>query len=289
MKKIAAVALTLALSLCMFGCGQKTASETNDESVTQDVVQEAVDKTKLESAINRATAIDPSSYTEASYGTLSSALSNAQTILDNGDATASEVNDATSALTSAIDGLSESFLGTLAAISPFEAATLSGSGDDVIDIPCIGYPCIIELTHDGNSNFAVKSIDKNGNNVDLLVNEIGAYNGTVTTYFDYSDSAMLEITADGSWTATFKPLASITKAENGSTFAGDGVVYIDENQLTKLSFSHDGESNFAVKAVGMNDSGLLVNEIGAYSGTVVWNQPQSFFIVSADGNWTISW
>ena len=37
---------------------------------------------------------------------------------------------------------------------------------------------IFEMTHDGQSNFAIQLLDNQGNFVDLLVNEIGTFNGS---------------------------------------------------------------------------------------------------------------
>ena len=181
------------------------------------------------------------------------------------------------------------FLDILTVFGSFEDVTVQGTGDDVIDIPCAGSPCLIGLYHDGSRNFIVKTYDSAGDSVDLLVNTIGEYYGMKTTYEDFEDSAMLEIKADGNWTAVFKPLNEMTKAENGSTFTGDNIVYIDEAAMSKVHFTHDGSRNFIVKAVGIEDYDLLVNEIGAYDGTVIWGEPQAFFIVQADGSWSISW
>ncbi len=177
----------------------------------------------------------------------------------------------------------------LLSLGTFDEVTVTGSGDDVVDIPCAGMPCIIEISHSGSHNFAVWSVDSSGDNVDLLVNEIGSYSGTVTTYTDYDDAAMLAITAGGSWSVTFKPMSAMEEATNGSSFTGDNVVLINADELTKVSFTHSGSSNFAVWGIGMTDVDLLVNEIGSYDGTVIWSQPQSFLIVNADGTWTVSW
>ena len=84
-------------------------------------------------------------------------------------------------------------------------------------------------------------------------------------------------------------MSSMQKLDNGAQLWGDNVVYIDESSLSKVSIVNNGESNFVVKAIGMDKSDLLVNEIGNYTGTVIWNQPQSFFIVHSSGQWTISW
>jgi hypothetical protein len=40
------------------------------------------------------------------------------------------------------------------------------------------------MTHDGKSNFSVVLYDKNGGCIDLLANEIGAYNGSASSRID---------------------------------------------------------------------------------------------------------
>lgn len=187
------------------------------------------------------------------------------------------------------ESVDTSFISVLDSFGNYEPSIVTGAGDSVIDIPNAGLPCLITLSYSGSSNFAVWSVDSAGNNVDLLVNEIGVYNGVVTTYFDFKDATMLSVSASGDWSITFSPLSHMPQAANGSVFSGDSVVYIDEPTMTKVSFSHEGDSNFVVKAVGMNSNKLLVNEIGLYSGTVIWNEPQAFFVVTANGPWSISW
>ena len=166
---------------------------------------------------------------------------------------------------------------------------MTGTGDGVVDIPSPGSPCLMEIHNSGSSNFAVHTVDASGENVDLLINEIGQYDGVVTDYTDYATPTMLSIHSSGNWSVTFRPMSSMQKLDNGAQLWGDNVVYIDESSLSKVSIVNNGESNFVVKAIGMDKSDLLVNEIGNYTGTVIWNQPQSFFIVHSSGQWTISW
>lgn len=177
----------------------------------------------------------------------------------------------------------------LASAGSFDAVTLTGSGDDVIDIPCAGKPCLMTISHSGSRNFAVHTVNSSGSNIDLLVNEIGPYSGVVTDWSKYQNATVLSITADGAWSVTFEPMSSVHIAQNGETFTGPNVVGIDVDSISKINFTHDGVSNFSVKGIGTSTSKLLVNEIGAYQGTVVWSNPQAFFIVEADGNWSISW
>lgn len=177
----------------------------------------------------------------------------------------------------------------LAGYGAFEATTVSGYGDDVIDIPCVGYPCIMDIEHNGGGNFAVHLVDKNGNNLDLLVNEIGSFTGTVTDWNYFEKATVISVKAGGDWSITFRPMSSIEIAQNGDSFTGPNVVGIDAGSISKISFTHNGSSNFVVRGVGTSSAKLLVNEIGSYDGTVVWSQPQAFFVVDADGDWTIAW
>lgn len=68
---------------------------------------------------------------------------------------------------------------------------------------------------------------------------------------------------------------------------------IPENSAAIATIAHRGSSNFAVKSIAADGSsnGLLVNEIGNYAGTVLFDTSISehsvAFDVEADGSWTI--
>ena len=87
--------------------------------------------------------------------------------------------------------------------------SFSGVGDSVISCALSSGNNIFEFTHLGRSNFAVWIYDGNGDR-DLLVNEIGRYEGT--TFLRGGDgfgdlvpgACILEITADGSWNAEIR-------------------------------------------------------------------------------------
>ena len=161
----------------------------------------------------------------------------------------------------------------LAKFGDFEETTVTGAGDDVIDLPAPGFPCIMKISHSGSRNFIVHIVDTSGNDVDLLINTIASYSGVVTDYERFSDAAMLSISADGNWSVTFKPLKSMARLENGGQIRGDCVAHIVEASLTKVNISNSGERNFIVRGIGLTRSILLVDEIGPYDGKVVWSQP----------------
>ncbi len=181
---------------------------------------------------------------------------------------------------SAPENTRTSFTDTLAGLGDFEQVVLAGNGDDVVDLPCAGMPCLMDVSYVGEHNFSVKHLNSAEESEDLLVNEIGEYFGTVTTYNDLVDSAMLEIHASGDWSITVRPMSSVLPLENGIPYQGSNVLYIDVDDMSRLNITNAGARNFVVRGVGLDRRDILVNEIGDYSGTVAWNQGQCFLIVS---------
>lgn len=171
-----------------------------------------------------------------------------------------------------------------------QALKLNGTGDTVTSKFSLenGF-VIINATHQGSRNFAVKLLDANANSVELVVNEIGNYNGSKV----YSVSAgeyLYEVTAGGSWSINMsQEIPENVSPEGTVSGKGDSVVFMEISAGAKtVSFTHDGQSNFAVKA---NDSVLLANEIGSYKGSKVQKINDNsiyFFDITADGNWTMT-
>jgi hypothetical protein len=60
--------------------------------------------------------------------------------------------------------------------------------------------------------------------------------------------------------------------------------------VSKLTATHSGERNFVVfeETDAAFSYGLLVNEIGAYSGVVPLSAGPSVITVTADGAWTLA-
>ncbi len=161
-----------------------------------------------------------------------------------------------------------------------------GSGDSVLEINN-EEAVVVTLTHSGGSNFAVWALDSGLNQQDLLVNEVGPYEGTVPLDFRGSATKALEISADGAWKAIVIPLPALPEQSGAMSGTGDEVLYYT-GSTSVSQVSHDGSSNFAVHTYGV-DSGavdLVINEIGPYSGSVVIEGP-SLIEVSADGSWSI--
>lgn len=170
-----------------------------------------------------------------------------------------------------------------------EPVTLSGSGDDVVELATPdGAAAVLELTHDGSSNFAVFALDQSGNQTDLLVNTIGAYAGSRLVNLGGSDIGGLEISASGAWQVVARPLRDAPRAEGGALDgSGDAVVLLPGGaDASRLTLTHDGSSNFAVFGYSTGGASLLVNDIGRYEGTVRLDGAVVLDI-TADGRWTL--
>ena len=66
----------------------------------------------------------------------------------------------------------------------------------------------------------------------------------------------------------------------------DDVLWYDGGDTAVLKITHRGDGNFAVWAYG-DDTDLLVNEIGSYTGEQIV-QPYTVLAISAEGRWTMA-
>ena len=171
----------------------------------------------------------------------------------------------------------------------FAPVTQTGAGDNLVTLPAGATAGIVTVTHDGSSNFSISVLDAaNASTGQLLVNTIGGYSGTTSYGFNsFGDGTTLQITADGNWSLTVSPISAAPPL--AASGAGDAVFLFD-GPAGKLTATHDGSANFVLseetgEAFSM---GLLVNEIGPYSGTVPLSGGPSVIIVTADGNWTLT-
>lgn len=55
------------------------------------------------------------------------------------------------------------------------------------------------LNHNGNSNFSVTLMDKNGKRIELLVNEIGQFDGSKAVGISRAGLYLMDISASGDW------------------------------------------------------------------------------------------
>lgn len=117
-----------------------------------------------------------------------------------------------------------------------------------------------------------------------------AFVGALST----TPAAAAPATAASVPSAATAPSAGVTAAARTYRGVGDDVIRIRATRARGIvTVTHDGEGHFAVWALKPNgkQDDLLVNTIGEYSGTTVfnaysWNRTGAFEI-TADGAWTV--
>jgi hypothetical protein len=157
---------------------------------------------------------------------------------------------------------------------------------------------VFQMTHNGASNFAIKLLDSQGHYVELLVNEIGAFQGGKAVGIETAGDYLLDISANGDWTVNVQqPNPAAATLQAPQTFQGHGQ---QASPLVRLAtglatfrMTHNGESNFAITL--LDGQGryveLLANEIGAFDGSKAVRIDTSgpyILDIAADGDWTVS-
>lgn len=173
---------------------------------------------------------------------------------------------------------------------PLPPQVYSGSGDMVEIVTPVG-AAIMDIEYTGGGNFILENFDSAGNQIDLLVNTIGAYRGRIELDFmSGEETSMLQIQASGPWSITIQPLSlDILNSVNvPGTYqgSGDDVIFIGGNARTG-TFEASREGNFIVWTIG-NARELAVNEIAPYSGKVIIPNGTLLLVIKSEGPWTAS-
>ena len=169
----------------------------------------------------------------------------------------------------------------------------AGSGDQVVTLNSFKSPKLITITNQGSSNFIVKAYTSKGNSLDLIVNEIGNYQGThIVRASKTSDLKVLEVQSDGNWAIKVSDLIDATNW-NGKLVSGSFSTVFEIKKpfgsLSKLKMQHQGDSNFIVITFDKNGKrlSLKANEIANYNGTKILGSNVSFITIETQGNWSI--
>ena len=173
----------------------------------------------------------------------------------------------------------------------FAPTSHSGSSAGVVPIPAGAKAGLVTATYTGSSNFVIEGLTAANETEDLLVNEIGAYSGTTAFGFGISGNppANLKVTASGPWTIKISPISAAPVLASGATGKGDAV-YQWTGKATTWAIANQGQGNFVVtnEGSGLLGSDLLVNEIGAFHGSVPVKAGPAVTTIKSDGTWSIT-
>jgi hypothetical protein len=159
---------------------------------------------------------------------------------------------------------------------------------------------VIEMRHQGNSNFIVDLLDQNGNSVAPMgvANVIGPFRGSTPVQIRRSGRYLLDVQNAGNWQIVVKqPRAD--NAPKTTRFSGNSQqatqLFELSGGLHRVQMTHQGNSNFIVDLLDENGASVvpmgLVNEIGPFDGSRAMQVPDDgiyLFSVQANGPWTIT-
>jgi hypothetical protein len=166
----------------------------------------------------------------------------------------------------------------------------AGRGDKIVKLSAQATPTYAYITAKSGGNFSVISYI-GSEYVDLLVNEVGGYSGSV---YIAAGVDRLKVSAGSSWTIVVHPVAAAKYWDGSAAFTGNGdyIVNLTASSFGITTITNAGKSNFSVIAYSQDGEylDLLVNEIGAYSGEVMLPSadPMVLAIHSVGGSWSLS-
>jgi len=178
-----------------------------------------------------------------------------------------------------------------------EEIYLSGSGKEASKIFTLTKGAsVFEMKSIGSRNFAIWLLDESGDRVDLLVNEIGSFDGSKMIYIENEGNYILDVTANDKWKVSIKQPRP-TNAPEINIFSGKGKQYIGpfylKSGLKRFTLKNKGNRNFAVWLLDKDGSyvELLANEIGSFDGSRAVGIDEEgiyFFDISSKGSWQIT-
>lgn len=171
--------------------------------------------------------------------------------------------------------------------------SLKGDGPGTADLKIpAGKPAILTLTHDGEENFVVTTLDKDDEQIDQLVSAVGEYKGTVFVGTGEEDAPVvpksLNVEADGKWTAKVASATTAPAFSTSKSGTGDFVLRY-KGGATSVNVTHDGEDMFAITI--FTSKGVYVDLVVSEEGAVdtSFELPADCYIaITGDGNWKLS-
>jgi hypothetical protein len=173
----------------------------------------------------------------------------------------------------------------------------SGSGNQAT--PLMGLQAGIttfDFVGNGSSNFIVWLKDQNGNDVDLLVNEIGKYTGGRCISVPATANYLMTVTADSSWQIHVtqpRPTGApgVPQTFTGTSDNHSGFFTLHAGAAS-FAMSYGGDSNFIIWLY--NSAGqqveLLENEIGPRNDSNVVSVPAGIYVMDIQGigGWSVT-
>jgi hypothetical protein len=153
-----------------------------------------------------------------------------------------------------------------------------------------------QVKHEGRSNVQVALLNQDGRQVDMPVNEIGRFQGTLAVRVAKAGDNLLNVKADGKWSVTIRqprPDAGEAKPVAKEGKGPDVPVFVALSKgLSVFKVTHAGDGVFRVKL--FDREGKLVQQVFAHIGRYEGSKAVSLdkegiyaLGIYANGGWTL--
>lgn len=154
---------------------------------------------------------------------------------------------------------------------------------------------ILTATYSGSANFSV-SVDKSsGSLVDIPINFIGSYSGSVFEGLT-AGSYVLSVTGTtGTWSITVTQPRKLPASSLPQTYSGHGQKVVGPfggSGALRLQATYNGSANFSVQIRSARDGSLQdipINVIGSYNGSTISNETERGPYYAEVGGTTGTW
>ena len=155
---------------------------------------------------------------------------------------------------------------------------------------------VLEVAHEGRSNFIVRLLDHNGKEVDTLFNQIGEFNGQRRFEIREGGRYLLDVVANGPWSVTIHQPRPDHAAAALRSIRGTGYTATEffelQPGLNVFKLNYTGKDRFRVTLTDRDGRLVesLINVIGPFAGSkpVSIQTGGTYFLnVSASGDWTV--
>lgn len=171
----------------------------------------------------------------------------------------------------------------------YESFTIDGQGDEIVEFAAPNdLATVLWIVHEGDSGFTVTTFDDDDQQIEMLVDTIGDYDGSLAVNLLLGDVvSSIQVVADGDWSITATYLGDLERQLDEASGTGDSVLIMDLTAPV-MTISHDGASDFSVFLWSFSDQGYVVDDTGPIETTATVPVGGVVVEVKADGNWSLS-
>jgi hypothetical protein len=175
---------------------------------------------------------------------------------------------------------------------PPQPIELSGNGSQVVEFDNPFGAAFIRAVYTGSRNFIVHNVGADNENIDLLINTSGKYDGFRPLDWSSNEHTMrFTVKSYGDWKITVYPIAKeyLHSCEVPCEYPGQGddIVLLTGGKPDMLEYNFSGERNAVLKAIYEGTYDLLVNDSAPVKGSALLPGGTRILEIRATGPWII--